>query len=224
MMLTAQLRSIIEIYREQLTESEFTSLEAEIYRILDHYTVLLSKEKPGVGRGRLVHQLIEEQLLANESIKTSCQKGCGACCHLEVEILADDAEVIADSLVFGPQIDFKQLQNQASRKRLDPEWSKGVVSTNRCVFLGPDNACQNYSNRPSVCRKHSVITPKEDCETLGSSPKPRVIPMNEIILSAAMNQPGNDFGSLPKLLHRSLEKRNWIFEQANFSDQEKELK
>jgi Fe-S-cluster containining protein len=90
---------------------------------------------------------------------------------------------------------------------LDPAWSQGWVSANRCVFLGADNACRNYENRPAVCRKHSVVSPVIECEKPGGQPVPKVMPLAEIIMSAAANQIENDFAALPKMLQRELDRR-----------------
>lgn len=102
------------------------------------------------------------------------------------------------------------------RERLDSEWHWGVVSSNRCVFLGTDNACRNYKNRPTVCRKHSVISPANECEKMGGQPVPKLIPMAEIIMSAAINLPDNQYGSLAKRIQKlSDEQKPWSMAQVD---------
>ncbi len=202
---TPQLRNLLFSYETTLSEEEFQSFEREVNRLLNHYSEILNSYRAGAERAQVAQALIDEQVEMNSHIKTSCQKGCGACCHLEVEITEDDADLLAYSIRNqNLVIDEKRLQELAQRTRLDKKWSEGAVSSNRCILLGADNACSNYANRPSVCRKHSVTTPAANCSTLGASPVPLLIPMNEIILSAALNQPGNGFGSLPKMLEAAL--------------------
>jgi uncharacterized protein len=202
---TPQLRNLLSVYQTTLTPEEFASFEREVNRLLHHYHDLLATYRPGVERATVTHELIEEQISMSSHIKTSCQKGCGACCHLEVEISEDDADRLAKSILQqGLQIDEERLQEQAGRARLDSRWAQGTVTANRCVLLGDDKACRNYENRPAVCRKHSVVSPASDCETLGANPIPRLIPLNEIIISAAISQEGNQFGSLPKMLAAAL--------------------
>jgi len=202
---TPQLLNLLSAYKNTLTSDEYQSFTAEVDRLIQHYYDLLNSYKAGAERAQATHALIEEQIALNEHVKTSCQKGCGACCHLEVEITEDDADLMARSIL-SQSLDYDEgrLQQQASRHRLDPQWAQGTLKSNRCIMLGEDNACRNYLNRPGVCRKHSVVTPKEYCETLGASPIPRLIPMNEIILSAAVSLPQNNFGALPKLLAQAL--------------------
>ncbi|MFM6927287.1 MAG: YkgJ family cysteine cluster protein [Bdellovibrio sp.] len=205
--MTPQLKSILKQYKDILSCQELISLENEVDRLLKHYLGILAELPAGVERGQKVYALIEEQEQLSSHIKTSCQRGCGACCHLEVEITLDDAMVLAKSLESGIEIDYSQLRSLSLRDRLDSRWAQGVVGSNRCVFLGTDNACRNYENRPTVCRKHSVISPAIECEKIGGQPRPKLIPMAEIIMSAAINLPGNQYGSLSKMLQRVLDEQ-----------------
>lgn len=206
MIKTAPLRALLEQYKNMLNEEEFLSFDKEVTRLLQHYSAILAEFPAGEARGRKVQALIDEQVEASSHIKTTCQKGCGACCHLEVEITRDDAEVLANSL-HSVVINRQDLRRLSTRERLDSEWTKGYVASNRCVFLGSDNACTNYENRPAVCRKHSVVSPVEECEKSGGNPVPKLMPMAEIILSAAISQEGNDFAALPKMLQKILDER-----------------
>jgi Fe-S-cluster containining protein len=203
---TAQLRGLLAHYKTLLNTEEYESFSREVDRLLKHYFDVLNEFPAGVFRAQKIHELIEEQVAAAEHIKTSCQKGCGACCHLEVEITEDDAALMALSIIEKElKYDEAALAELAQRERLDPKWAQGAVKANRCIMLGDDNACRNYQHRPTVCRKHSVTSPKEDCETLGASPVPRLIPLNEIIMSAAINLPQNNFGAMPKMLAHALQ-------------------
>ena len=216
MIKTPHLKSILAQYKDILSSDEVLSFENEVDRLLNHYLVILSELPAGVERGKKVHALIEEQEQLSSHIKTSCQRGCGACCHLEVEITLDDAIVLAKSLEDGVDIDRAQLRSLSVRERLDAVWTRGVVSSNRCVFLGVDNACRNYKNRPTVCRKHSVISPAIECEKVGGQPVPKLIPMAEIIMSAAINLPDNQYGSLAKMLQKVLdEQKPWSMTQVD---------
>lgn len=217
MKMTPHLKAILSQYKEILSEEEFASFDREVSRLLHHYSDALGKLTAGAERGRQVHALINEQEELSSHIKTTCQKGCGACCHLEVEITRDDAIILADSLAAGMAdglpVDMEKLYLLSLRQRLDSAWKKGAVSANRCVFLGADNACRNYHNRPTVCRKHSVISAVEECEKIGGQPVPKLMPVAEIILSAAINQSNNEFGSLAKMLQTVLDERGGVLEK-----------
>ena len=204
MFFTRVLKSIFDNYKTTLSEDDYQSFEIHVNNLMKNYIQDFSRFTPGSERGRYLHQLIEKEILASSHIETSCNKGCAACCHLEVEITDDDAAVLHNAIQDGITIDKNRLESLAERARLDPEWKKGVVSSNRCLFLGEDNACTIYSYRPSTCRKAAVVGhPKECSEPQGNS-IPRIMPMAEIILSAALNLSNNSFGSLPKQLLNKL--------------------
>ncbi|MDG0816910.1 YkgJ family cysteine cluster protein [Bdellovibrio svalbardensis] len=208
---TPHLKAFLKQYEDLLTSEEFESFDREVTRLLGYYSEVLGAYPPGAERGRKVHELINEQEALSSHIKTSCQRGCGACCHLEVEITKDDATILADSLAEGLSdglgIDMAKLYQMSLRKRLDVAWEQGFIEANRCVFLGADNACRNYYNRPTVCRKHSVISAVDECEKKGGQPVPKLMPVAEIIMSAAVNLPNNEFGALAKMLQQTLEER-----------------
>jgi Fe-S-cluster containining protein len=73
--------------------------------------------------------------------------------------------------------------------------------------LAGDGACSVYPIRPSVCRKHLVVSPAADCAQIGATPVPVTIPMAELILSVAIGQPENGFASLAKSLEAGLKKQ-----------------
>jgi Fe-S-cluster containining protein len=204
---TRQLQSLLANYQSTLSEEHYQSFAQEVDRLVNHYLEILGNYKAGAERAQATQALVEKQNLLNSHIKTSCQKGCGACCHLEVEITEDDADLLARSILRqNLPYDKDRLQEQSQRVRLDEKWAQGVMTANRCVMLGEDNACSNYGDRPTICRKHSVTSPAELCGEVGANPVPLVVPMNEIILSAALNLSGNSFGSLPKMLAAALKR------------------
>ncbi|MFZ4404676.1 MAG: YkgJ family cysteine cluster protein [Pseudobdellovibrionaceae bacterium] len=201
MKLTPHLKNLLEQYKNSLDEDEFLSFEKEVLRLFNDYSKHLSSFTPGLDRGQELHRLIDQQVSQSSDIKTTCKKGCGFCCHLEIEITSDDAEVLWQSLKSYPgTIDFNRLTKQSKRSRLDSKWAQGITADNRCVFLSNDQSCSNYENRPAICRKHSVVSPVVECEKLEGSPVPKIIPIAEIIMSAAISLPEIRFASFAKML------------------------
>lgn len=203
--LTPALKGLIEQYKVALPADQSASFENEVLRRIEQMMAHLMSFEAGVSRGREVQRLVDVEVAATSDIKVSCHKGCGACCHLEVQITNDDAEVLRESLLNGLKIDMDRLQELSQRRKNDPLWRAGAAPMNRCVFLGSDNACRTYENRPAVCRKLSVVSPAIDCATIGAFPQPVMIPMAEIIISAALSIEGAKFGSLPSMLQASLD-------------------
>lgn len=204
---TPILLNLLAQYESQLTAREFQSFAEEVDRLLLQNFTHLGTFAPGIQRGREVQRLVDEQVLLSSNIKTTCQKGCGACCHLEVEITRDDAEILAESVLNGVRLDHERLRELSHRDRLDVLWKAGVSPMNRCVFLGHDQACRNYENRPSICRKHAVVSPVVECEKIGGQPVARTLPIAEIVISAAISFADNEFAALPKMLQKILNEK-----------------
>lgn len=194
---TPQLKTMVAHYRTILPSHQFYEFLADIRKEFENYTLILGKYHPGADRARATHELIKQKL-ENNQIEPTCSKGCGFCCHLEVEITQDEAILLAKIVHDGHEIDRKKLSIQASRERKSPEWTPYLQESNRCVFLGKENSCQVYADRPSICRKHVVASDPKECMSASGKPQPILIPLAEIVLSAALSQPGNSFTSLSK--------------------------
>jgi uncharacterized protein len=202
---TPQLRTTLEQHQAILAPAQFAELIANIQSIFAKYTAKLLEFKPGIERGTAVHRMMERELKAATPLAMSCHKGCSGCCHYEVEITRNEAEILRSVVQRGVPIDYKRLHLQASRERRSPEWRRFGSPENRCVFLGSDGACQVYEERPSICRKHLVTTPAANCTTDGATVLPIQVLLAEILLSAELSIEGNVFGSLAKMLEAALE-------------------
>ncbi len=210
MIYTRVLKSIFENYKLTLTIEDYQSFTEHVENLMNNYILEFSKYAAGYERGKFLHQLIEKEILASSHISTTCAKGCGACCHLEVEITDDDAAVLHQAIKEGATIDQDRLQNMALRPRLSKEWSHGAVSKNRCIFLGVDNACSIYTHRPATCRKVAVVSHPQECSKADGKIVPKTMPLAEIIMSAALSLPDNSFGSLATQLFKKLPINNQL--------------
>lgn len=215
MQLTRNLKSLLRSYETQLPGDQFKSFEAHIHRLVKETIEDLSQCAPGIARARRLYRLIDAEIAKAADIATSCGKGCAACCHFEVEITADEAEVLADLIrTSRVTIDRARLSELARRDRQDKAWMKGVVPQNRCVFLGDTNACRIYEDRPASCRRLSVTSPARECADPEGQPIPLVVPLAEVVLSAALNTVNNSFGAMAKMLDRRLDggESQWDFD------------
>lgn len=129
----------------------------------------------------------------NDSIKTSCQKGCSHCCHINVDALPFEAERLW-ALYDRSKDDVVKEQAQHS------EENYGVLPREKaaCVFL-KDNACSIYDERPFVCRMQLVATPAEFCDTYKypGGKAGYVYSMKNLILESVLFY-AYDFKSIPK--------------------------
>ena len=93
----------------------------------------------------------------------SCKKGCAFCCHIEVQVTRDEAEVLAGLVREGiVEIDRDRLGRQAALS----DFEKGqTVKEAACVFLTSQNTCGVYEHRPMACRSYGVASPPQFCDT-----------------------------------------------------------
>jgi Fe-S-cluster containining protein len=204
--MTPQLRSAVAQHRASLPGPEFAELVSNIRSLFSKFTAKLLEFEPGVRRGVALHQLMDRELKAASHVTVSCAKGCAGCCHYEVEVTRDEAEVLRAVVLGGVPIDRPRLELQAARERKSPEWNRYGSPENRCVFLGEDGGCRIYEHRPSICRKHMVTSPAAACTTAGAPVAPVQILLAEILLSAALSL-GTDegsHGSLARMLRTAL--------------------
>lgn len=133
---------------------------------------------------------VNHMLATNEHAKRiACKKGCAECCHQQVTITRDEAEllalVVADTKL---DVDRARLQRQAEHRGIKP-YATMSHADQACVFLGPENECRVYEHRPAACRKYFVADTAEWCDQK-KHPKHRVIAITaieaEVMFSAAL--------------------------------------
>lgn len=198
---TPQLRATIGQQQATLAECDFADLMENIRSVFDKFSAKLQEFDPGPERAIALHLMLDKELKAASHLPLSCAKGCTACCHYEVEITQDEADLLHELVTEGFPVDRHRLEVQAARERKSPEWEKFFNPENRCVFLDADGACGIYEHRPSICRKHIVTSPPESCSQSGAQVWPVQVLFAEILLSAALSITGANYASMAKLLH-----------------------
>lgn len=184
--------------------AEFADFIAVVRSVFGKYKAKLLEFKPGAERAVGLHQLMDREMKAADAVPVSCRKGCAGCCSYEVEITGDEAALLRDAVIAGVEIDLDRLGVQAAREPKDPVWQRFGDPDNRCVFLGADGACRVYESRPAICRKHLVTTPASACTTEGAALAPVQVLLAEILLSAELSLAATDYGSLSKMLTKSI--------------------
>lgn len=107
------------------------------------------------------HRKVDEVLaasIAGHSVAVACKRGCGYCCHLQVQVLPPESFALAAWL--RARLDAKRLSGVMARLRENARRTRELGDEGRkhanipCALLGPDNACTAYEARPAQCRRY----------------------------------------------------------------------
>jgi Fe-S-cluster containining protein len=170
----------------------------------------LKKLSNSLKRSKYIHKEVDEyvaEVFADPLVQklSPCKEGCTACCHTQVSITKDEAELLARKIIFGGvEIDMNQLDNQA-RISADEYFSKLTFAERKCVFLDDNGACKVYADRPSVCRTNAVVGTKEQCDTSDGHKEMRLVLTRkaDMIVYASFYF-AEDSGTLPEMLQKAL--------------------
>jgi len=169
----------------------------------------LKKITNPIKRSRFVHKLVDEyvaEVFSDPLVKklSPCKEGCSLCCHTEVSITHDEAELLVKKIKGGLSIDTDKLSMQAEAA------TKGSYfdipfEERKCVFLNEQGACRVYEDRPSVCRINSVVGTAEQCDTRnGLQPMRLVLTRKADMAVYASFVHSGDNDCLPVMVHKVL--------------------
>lgn len=186
--------------------------------ITDFVLRTLRNEKSAIKRARMVHEFVDDcndDILNHKIIQemSPCKKGCAACCHTEVSVTPDEAELLALRVRNGVSVDLQRLHIQKTTQDKKQSFYTIPYELRACVFLGEDNQCRVYEDRPSVCRTNVVIGDAEQCSTQSGTMGPMRLVKTERADMAIMglfmlNPSENDI--LPNLLWKKLNREDSV--------------
>jgi Fe-S-cluster containining protein len=130
----------------------------------------VQKIKNSLEKARFVHNVIDElnkEVFAHPILQelVPCKSGCTACCHTQVSVTKEEAELLNEHLENGLVIDLDLLSKQAQAGNYSQDFFSLSYNERKCVFLGENGACRVYQNRPSVCRTNAVVGEASQCDT-----------------------------------------------------------
>lgn len=139
-------------------------------KITDFVIHHLKKISSSIERAHFVHHIVDDynrQVFSHPLVKqfSPCKAGCSGCCHTQVSITEDEAQLLASHIENGLKIDYALLQKQMKAGNDSEQFFKLSYNDRRCVFLGIDDRCQVYDDRPSVCRTNAVLGEASQCST-----------------------------------------------------------
>jgi len=132
--------------------------------VIEHLKKITSPKE----RARFVHNVVDEynrEIFAHPIVQQflPCKSGCSGCCHTQVGVTADEAELLAERINEGIKIDHKLLEIQINAGNNPAGFYQLEYKNRRCIFLGTDDSCRVYSDRPSVCRTNAVLGDASQC-------------------------------------------------------------
>ncbi len=144
--------------------------QPEFLKITETMITHLNKIKSSLERARFVHNVVDEynqKVFSHPILKElmPCKAGCTGCCHTQVSVTEDEAELLAHNISNGVQIDYKILDTQANAGNEASAFFAIPYKERRCVFLDANGACKVYKDRPSVCRTNAVVGDAAQCDT-----------------------------------------------------------
>lgn len=193
---TPQFKFRLLSLHRQFDAATFDNFVRDTLRVFRSLIFDLAKVPKGPERARKVYSLVDAELQASPPTGVSCSAGCGSCCKsFPKQITDDEADLLATLVRTGvAPIDLDELKSQAASE----------LHHMRCLFLGQDEKCRIYSDRPMVCRKYFFTSPAAHCSSADEGVTPRIDLMPELIASAAMSLPDNDIGFMPRQLAKRL--------------------
>ncbi|MCO4794193.1 MAG: YkgJ family cysteine cluster protein [Bacteriovoracaceae bacterium] len=162
----------------------------------------------------MAHNEIDQSiktLFLDSAVKDNvkCGKGCSFCCHTQVSVTRDEAELLSQRIIDGLDIDLEKLYLQSKSENKASEWYKLDHEARGCVFLDESGECKVYDDRPAVCRTNNVISEPVNCSTEDGQERPvrllNTYASDMITMAFFINSKEN--GALPYLLFKTLEKR-----------------
>lgn len=186
-----------------------------IYRsIVNKALKKLSKISQSVKRARLAHRMIDEfnaEVFQSSLVKklSPCQEGCSFCCHTQVSVTADEAELLSQKISNGLEVDLDRLERQALVGNDSQEYFRLSFEDRRCVFLDEKGACRVYQDRPAVCRTNAVIGESSQCDTTHTQKPIRLVNTHKAdMVIYAFFLSSQDSGTLPYMLFKKIQKIN----------------
>ena len=164
----------------------------EYVAIIEFVLARLLKIPNGLQRARIIHKMVDEynsEVFAHPLVKeySPCKMGCTACCHTQVSVTEEEAQLLAHQVENGVVISQDRLLKQAQAGNSDIDFLKLKYEDRKCIFLNDQGGCNVYEDRPSVCRTNAVIGSPSQCDTSQKLQPVRLIktPKSDMVIYAS---------------------------------------
>lgn len=189
--------------------------QPEFLAITESVMTHLNKIRSSLERARFVHNMVDEynkEIFAHPLLKefVPCKAGCSACCHTQVSVTEDEADLLLHNITNGVEIDYNLLSLQTEKGNNTENYYKLSYQERKCVFLDENGACKVYKDRPAVCRTNAVVGEASQCSTDGKEQgQLRLVKTSKsdmVIVGAYMRSTVS--GTLPMMLSAALKAKH----------------
>lgn len=148
-------------------EQEVGAIKAQTDEIIEH--LIQNEHLPArdIAAAIAVHAdrwLAESIQRKPPEQRISCTVGCAACCKQIVMVSRPEGERLAElAQEIGLVLDRERLRRQAACD--EDTWLELAEADRACPFLGEDQRCRIYAERPLSCRKYFVLSDPIVCDT-----------------------------------------------------------
>jgi Fe-S-cluster containining protein len=178
-----------------------------------HSTINALKKLNSQKRAKFIHKKVDEyvkEVFEDPMVKklSPCKAGCSACCHTQVSVTKDEAELLSKRIAAGLKIDFDRLSKQASTMNDVEQFFKLSFNDRKCIFLDDNQSCSVYADRPSVCRTNAVLGSSEQCDTTNGFQTTRLVLTKkaDMVVYASFYF-SDESGALPYMMGQVLSKQ-----------------
>lgn len=191
-------------------QPEFSSITQTIIKSL-------KKIKNNFEKARFLHNVVDEynnEVFSHPLLLefVPCKSGCSACCHTQVSVTAEEAELLIHQIDNGVEINYQILSLQSEAENNAENFYKLSYQDRACVFLDDKGACKVYNDRPAVCRTNAVVGEASQCATNSSGPGPQRLVKTSKADMAIVGAycVTRESGALPYLVAKLLKERNQL--------------
>lgn len=192
-------------FDELRKQSQFINI---VHVVVKRLSLLLGSTR----RAKLIHQMVDdfnEEVFSHPLVKqlSPCKVGCTGCCHTQVSVTADEADLLVLRINQGAKVFIDRLEQQAMVKNDPVAYYKLSFEDRKCIFLNEEGKCGVYEDRPSVCRTNAVLGDAAQCDTSVSVNPIRLIrtPKSDMVIYAAYVN-AKSSGTLPNMISQRLGK------------------
>lgn len=170
----------------------------------------ISRISSAIKRAKFIHQTIDDynqKVFSHPLVLefSPCKLGCSACCHTQVSVTADEAQLLAQRVQEGVEIDMQRLASQSRCGNDSSAFYQLSYEERKCVFLDDSGACNIYEDRPAVCRTNAVLGEPSQCETTQGGQLRLVKTAEADMAIYAAYLFSHDSGALPLMLNQALQ-------------------